>query len=293
MNTRSALVASVAASLLLGITDACAAPYTAFIEGTTALYFDYDSLSYVEGNVGQPFSAKAIFDVANGTLNTVSSPDQSYSQSATVRGCDRIVNGTCTSDSGAQLPVVTDYSVIAPFAPLGGYRPIPTSAYVFDLTNRLNMSLDGAFPPGDIYILERGQAQCNVTGDLDSAYTEECINTYFYVYLATTVHSMFGSLANLFDLNRTPNLADVPPDALSVLYINVGQTNNCTKEVDQDPVCVASSYSPGSGYWLGSLTSLVVMGNGPTTKDACKKSGWKAFGFKNQGQCVSYVNHLP
>ena len=292
MNKRSALVVSAAASFLLGIADACAAPYTAYIEGTIGLYYDY-ALGDVPGNVGQPFSAKVIFDVANGTPNISSDPNNSYSQSSTVRGCGRIVNGTCTSDFGAQLPVVTDYSVIAPFAPPGGNRPIPTSDYVFDLTNRLNMSQDGTNPPLDLYIIERGQEQCNVTGDPDSAYTEQCINTYFYVYLATTVHSMFGSLANLFDLNRTPNLADVPADALSVLYINVGRINDCTKEIDQDPVCVTSSYSPGSGYWLASLNSLVVVSNGPTAKDACKNGGWKEFGFKNQGQCVKYVNHLP
>ena len=27
----------------------------------------------------------------------------------------------------------------------------------------------------------------------------------------------------------------------------------------------------------------------PTAKDQCKKDGWKDFGFKNQGQCVSFV----
>jgi hypothetical protein len=35
----------------------------------------------------------------------------------------------------------------------------------------------------------------------------------------------------------------------------------------------------------------------PTSKDDCKHGGWKNFGdaegnpFKNQGQCVSFVNH--
>lgn len=31
----------------------------------------------------------------------------------------------------------------------------------------------------------------------------------------------------------------------------------------------------------------------PTSKDECKNDGWKSFGiFKNQGNCVSFVNHL-
>lgn len=28
----------------------------------------------------------------------------------------------------------------------------------------------------------------------------------------------------------------------------------------------------------------------PASKDACKHDGWKKFGFKNQGQCVKWVN---
>jgi hypothetical protein len=28
----------------------------------------------------------------------------------------------------------------------------------------------------------------------------------------------------------------------------------------------------------------------PTSKDQCKNGGWKAFGFKNQGQCIQFVN---
>jgi hypothetical protein len=26
-------------------------------------------------------------------------------------------------------------------------------------------------------------------------------------------------------------------------------------------------------------------------KDQCKGDGWKQFGFKNQGQCIAFVNH--
>jgi hypothetical protein len=29
----------------------------------------------------------------------------------------------------------------------------------------------------------------------------------------------------------------------------------------------------------------------PTTKDQCRGEGWKQFGFKNQGQCIAFVNH--
>jgi len=63
--------------------------------------------------------------------------------------------------------------------------------------------------------------------------------------------------------------------------------------IDEQPACTTLEYFPGSINWTGTLTSIVAVSKGPTTKDDCKKNGWKAFGFKNQGQCVSYVNHLP
>lgn len=28
----------------------------------------------------------------------------------------------------------------------------------------------------------------------------------------------------------------------------------------------------------------------PTSKDSCKNNGWKKYGFKNQGQCIKWVN---
>ena len=35
----------------------------------------------------------------------------------------------------------------------------------------------------------------------------------------------------------------------------------------------------------------VVDAQVPTTKAQCKNGGWKQFGFKNQGQCIKFVNH--
>jgi hypothetical protein len=42
---------------------------------------------------------------------------------------------------------------------------------------------------------------------------------------------------------------------------------------------------------LSSGDFTVVDAQVPTTKDQCKGDGWKQFGFKNQGQCVAFVNH--
>jgi hypothetical protein len=31
--------------------------------------------------------------------------------------------------------------------------------------------------------------------------------------------------------------------------------------------------------------------NKPTDKDQCKNGGYKKFGFRNQGECIAYVNN--
>jgi hypothetical protein len=285
MNTRSGLVASIAgASLLLGIADAYAAPSSVYIEGTTAYYIDYTT-GEVASYSGQPFSITVDLDLANGT---VSSDGTTNINAFSLRGCRYVVDGLCLVDYGGQLPVVTDYSIAVSFAPVGGYRPIPTGDYLWDYTSRLNQSVTGM----DRYTIERDQGQCIVTARDPTAYLQSCIEIRFYVHPTTNVNTMFGSLANLMNLNITPNLADVPPDFLGFTYSAVWRIDSCTAETGQDPECTPAEYLPGSAVWEGTLTSVVpVGGGGPTTKDACKKDGWKQFGFRNQGQCVSYVNH--
>src|SRR6185436_14611925 len=49
---------------------------------------------------------------------------------------------------------------------------------------------------------------------------------------------------------------------------------------------------PLGGFGIGGRDLAIVPG--PVDKDQCKKGGWQAFGFprafKNQGDCISFVN---
>ena len=56
-------------------------------------------------------------------------------------------------------------------------------------------------------------------------------------------------------------------------------------------VPVFGAVTAGSGSPQGATVSQYQYG--PTSKEDCKKGGWKQFGFKNQGQCIKYVNHHP
>ncbi len=77
--------------------------------------------------------------------------------------------------------------------------------------------------------------------------------------------------------------------------------------VIEGTVNLAQAAAPASGVEVAQGTTGTVPGgdppqsfkrkfptcaNPPTSKDQCKKGGWQQFGcFKNQGQCISYVNH--
>ncbi len=59
----------------------------------------------------------------------------------------------------------------------------------------------------------------------------------------------------------------------------------------------ANSADLGNGFLFDnlSLSSGPILVGPPTNKNQCKDNGWKTFNnptFKNQGQCISYVEHL-
>ena len=46
----------------------------------------------------------------------------------------------------------------------------------------------------------------------------------------------------------------------------------------------------GERDWDFDWTPFAVGPNNPTTKDDCRNGGWERFGFRNQGQCIRFVN---
>ncbi len=56
--------------------------------------------------------------------------------------------------------------------------------------------------------------------------------------------------------------------------------NSYNYGLDEFPTLTNDSYD---AHWSTGLLN-------PTTKDDCKKGGWEAYGFKNQGECIKFVN---
>lgn len=106
----------------------------------------------------------------------------------------------------------------------------------------------------------------------------------------TDVHILRnGQLPGLFDevingefvVLAPDGVTPVPPQRLTfgtTLTLQRGDTIDFAVGPNGDYFC------DGTGL-KASITNL-----GPNDKDQCKNGGWKNFGFKNQGQCIQFVN---
>jgi hypothetical protein len=55
-----------------------------------------------------------------------------------------------------------------------------------------------------------------------------------------------------------------------------------------------SSFPPGAQIWPGDITVTDAQPPVPTSKAQCRNGGWRNFPqFKNQGQCIAFVNYGP
>ena len=59
--------------------------------------------------------------------------------------------------------------------------------------------------------------------------------------------------------------------------------------------CGTFTNTASAGSSTGSVTFTVegCVPTTPTTKEQCKKGGYEEFGFKNQGQCVAFIERGP
>ena len=55
------------------------------------------------------------------------------------------------------------------------------------------------------------------------------------------------------------------------------------------PLLTAQGVSAGDSLPELSIDVTATIIANPTSKKDCKRGGWAAFGFRNQGQCVSFV----
>lgn len=242
----------VAASALSVATPVLATPYTAYFLGTTTYYYDYTSNTYVGSNVGVSFSGWFTFDVANAEyLNSYADANYAYNEPYSISGCQYIVNGSCQSgyDFGTNAPVVTGYHIDASF---GTIDPLASGSGVFDESYEelYRQFLGGAYGADDQYVLLRQQYQQTSTStDTGSLYTSFDRIAELYPYSYTNL-----LLNGVTDFGQTPDLSAVAAGTTDFYVENQAYTQVC----DNITGC-ASTYSPNSYQWQGTLTSIAVV----------------------------------
>lgn len=103
---------------------------------------------------------------------------------------------------------------------------------------------------------------------------------------SNTVVTTIPTGANPYGLAVTPNGAFVYVVNNSDATVSVisTATNTVTATIPVGEVGIAPVY-----------VAFAVRTNGPTGMDQCKQGGWQTFtnpSFRNQGECVSFVNHM-
>jgi hypothetical protein len=96
----------------------------------------------------------------------------------------------------------------------------------------------------------------------------------------------------------TPTLAGLAPGStINIIAINVGDTSMSDEGVggflDNAQLTVGSDTTTYN-FDVDANDDGISDTVGPTNKDQCKKGGYASFNnpsFRNQGECVSYVNH--
>ena len=84
----------------------------------------------------------------------------------------------------------------------------------------------------------------------------------------------------------TIDLGPLPGPARSFIL-----TNRFIRSSSGTPMCGGGGLAC-FGFGVSTITYTIQLD--PTTKDQCKNGGWRNFPqFKNQGQCIAFVNHRP
>ena len=103
-------------------------------------------------------------------------------------------------------------------------------------------------------------------------------NSFAVIDTTTTPNTVVGTGT----VGIKPTGVAVSPDGKRV-YVTDGLSNSVSV-IDTTFNTVVDTVAVGE-YPVG-----IAIQQLPTSKDQCKNDGWKTFGFKNQGQCIKYVN---
>jgi YVTN family beta-propeller protein len=176
----------------------------------------------------------------------------------------------------ATIAVGADLSGVA-ITPNGNFAYVASvvSSTVFVIRTALNAVVDSI--PGTSFAI--GIA---IVPSGASAYVTLIVDASVAVIDTAT-----DTIAAVVPVGLFPVLPAVTPNGSFVYVTNSGDKS---VSVIDTATNLVTAIIPVGNFPQG----IAILIKPPTSKDQCKKGGWQNFApmFKNQGDCVSYVNHL-
>ncbi len=317
MNIKKFLVGTAAGALMLG-----AIVVPAFADSVSV---NFENPPYALGTInaqdgwsslGAAGSGCAVYDHAvSGSLSTAGFGSQS------LRISNAVTSG-CFGDMTFAKPLVDSVGETGATA---GTFSVGTKQTHFEMQFDIASTVPGAQQPGLFMSVspDRGDgSRMSYVGFEDVA---GGIDMIFYDVQGTGSPANFV-LADLGTYTRTPHtvklvmdVVDGPSNDVVKVYVDgvlkhtgtswenyyrfdseasAEQSVRIVKTVIFRTGGVAAPATAGNGYLVDNFSTLSgpALVGPPTNKDQCKKDGWKDFNnptFKNQGDCVSYVQSNP
>ena len=90
----------------------------------------------------------------------------------------------------------------------------------------------------------------------------------------------------------SPEIGEFTTDSFGSFTTTVTVSTTFVNQLGDTSDCRVTACVLFAGERVGAEHHLTFAAPGgpPTSKDQCKNGGWRSFGFRNQGQCVNFVN---
>lgn len=175
--------------------------------------------------------------------------------------------------------------------PAAAMGQVPTGDSAFGSGHALATSFSGSIQAGPSG--ENPTGSLTTSGFLNFTATATCLNVsgnaaVIGFRIDTGPQAGQGFLVSIVD--NGPPVGGQPVD--TVVYSGLLPTPPATCPAPGDAPPPGFSSTGGGPLTSGDLTVIDALPL-PTSKDQCTRGGWRQFGFRNQGECVAFVQRGP
>jgi len=180
----------------------------------------------------------------------------------------------------ATTPTVYDFEDLPVACVYNNILPNPYLDLTFTNTPYIGVCNTGGAPyPDGNFLIPAYYAGSSIDPYLVTEHTIELPET------AASVTVVDGMWYNAFDQSPSVEAHDGSGNLVGTMeWTDAGILETQTVTGSIASITIVSQQA---AFAIGDLS--IEYGNDPETKDDCKKGGWEDYGFRNQGQCVRYI----